>query len=74
MLEPRLMGNSLNLSPMIILLNLSLWGMIWGVLGMFLCVPFLVISMIVFSHLPQTRPIAVLLSRDGQVSTLSEEG
>ena len=73
-LEPRLMGNSLNLSPMIILLNLSLWGMIWGVLGMFLCVPFLVISMIVFSHLPQTRPIAVLLSRDGQVSTLSEEG
>ncbi|MEX2366942.1 MAG: AI-2E family transporter, partial [Pseudohongiellaceae bacterium] len=47
-LEPRLMGNSLNLSPMIILLNLSLWGIIWGIPGMFLCVPLLVISMIIF--------------------------
>ncbi|MDT8397443.1 MAG: AI-2E family transporter [Pseudomonadales bacterium] len=72
-LEPKMMGSSLNLSPMIILLNLSLWGMIWGVPGMFLCVPVLVIGMIVFSHLPQTRAIAVLLSRDGQISTLSDD-
>lgn len=71
-LEPRLMGNSLNLSPMIILLNLSLWGMIWGIPGMFLCVPFLVIVMIVLSHLPQTRSIAVILSRDGQISTMHD--
>lgn len=72
-IEPRLMGNSLNLSPLIILLNLSLWGLIWGIPGMFLCVPLLVISMIVFSHVPQTRPIAILLSRDGQISEIYEE-
>lgn len=72
-LEPRLMGNSLNLSPLIILLNLSLWGLIWGIPGMFLCVPLLVISMIVFSHVPQTRPIAILLSRDGQISQIYED-
>ena len=72
-LEPRLMGNSLNLSPLIILLNLSLWGLIWGIPGMFLCVPLLVISMIVFSHVPETRPIAILLSRDGQISEIYEE-
>ncbi len=53
------MGKSLNLSPLIILLNLSLWGLIWGIPGMFLCVPLLVISMIVFSHVPETRPIAI---------------
>ena len=72
-LEPRLMGDSFNLSPVIILFNLSLWGVIWGVPGMFLCVPFLVIVMIVFSHLPQTRPIAVVLSRDGQLNTLPDD-
>lgn len=72
-LEPRLMGNSLNLSPLIILLNLSFWGLIWGIPGMFLCVPFLVISMIVFSHIPQTRPIAIILSRDGQISQIYED-
>ena len=71
-LEPRLMGNSLNLSPLIILLNLSLWGLIWGIPGMFLCVPVLVISMIVFSHIPATRPIAILLSRDGRISEFYE--
>ena len=72
-LEPRLMGNSLNLSPLVILLNLSLWGLIWGIPGMFLCVPFLVISAIVFSHVPQTRSIAILLSRDGQIKDLMQE-
>ncbi len=72
-LEPRLMGNSLNLSPLIILLNLSLWGLIWGIPGMFLCVPLLVISMIVFSHVPQTRPIAILLSRDGQIRDIFQK-
>jgi len=72
-LEPRLMGNSLNLSPLIILLNLSLWGLIWGIPGMFLCVPLLVISMIVFSHVPQTRPIAIMLSRDGKIKDTYEQ-
>ncbi len=73
LLEPRMMGSSLNLSPMVILLSLTLWGMIWGIPGMFLCVPFLVISMIVFSHMPQTRALAVLLSRDGTLNILTDE-
>lgn len=68
-----MMGNSLNLSPMVILLNLSLWGAIWGIPGMFLCVPILVISMIFFSHMPQTRSIAVFLSRDGELTNLRGE-
>ena len=72
-LEPKFTGSTLNLSPTIILLNLSLWGVIWGIPGMFLSVPFMVISMIVFSHLPQTRTIAVLLSSDGRLSNLEED-
>jgi len=72
-LEPRFTGTTLNLSPTIILLNLSLWGAIWGIPGMFLCVPFLVITIIVFSHLPQTRSIAVMLSSDGKLSHIDEE-
>ncbi len=66
-LEPRLMGNSFNLSPIVILLNLGLWGYIWGITGMFLCVPFLIIITIVLSHFPQTRPIAIILSSDGRM-------
>ncbi len=64
-LEPRLMGSSFNLSPIVILLNLGLWGYIWGIPGMFLCVPFLIIITIILSHFPQTRAIAIILSSDG---------
>ena len=61
------MGSSFNLSPIIILLNLALWGIIWGIPGMFLCVPFLIIITIVLSYFPQTRPIAIILSSDGRL-------
>jgi len=66
-LEPRLMGNSFNLSPIVILLNLGLWQYIWGIPGMFLCVPFLIILTIILSHFPRTRPIAIILSSDGRL-------
>ena len=66
-LEPRLMGSSFNLSPVVILLNLALWNAIWGIPGMFLCVPFLIIVAIILSHFPQTRPVAIMLSSDGNL-------
>ena len=68
LLEPRLMGSRLNLSPIVILLSLGLWGSIWGIPGMFLCVPITVIIVIISSYFPATRPIAVLLSGNGELS------
>lgn len=67
-IEPRFLSNSLNLSPLIIIIALSLWGLIWGILGMFLAVPITVMLMIVFAHFETTRPIAILLSQDGNVN------
>lgn len=66
-LEPRLMGKSLNISSLVIILSLVLWGSIWGIIGMFLCVPIMVILNIIFSKFPQTRPIAILLSANGKI-------
>jgi len=66
-LEPKYMGKSLNLSPLVILFALGLWGVIWGVLGMFLAVPITVMMIILFAHFKATRPIAVLLSKNGQI-------
>lgn len=71
-LEPRLMGSRFNLSPIVILLNLALWGYIWGVPGMFLCVPFLIIITIILSYFPQTRPIAIILSSNGRLAVPEE--
>ena len=63
--EPKIMGSSLNLSPLVVILSLSLWGEIWGVTGMFLSVPIAVISMIVMSHIPAMRPFAIAMSETG---------
>ncbi|AWN73639.1 AI-2E family transporter [Legionella anisa] len=67
LIEPRYLSNSLNLSPLVILIALAVWGAIWGILGMFLSVPITVMMMIIFAHFEKTRPIAILLSQDGDV-------
>ncbi len=67
LIEPKLMGHRLNLSPLVILLSLGLWGSIWGIPGMFLCVPITAIIMITCSYFPESRPLAILLSGDGRL-------
>ncbi|MBR6347436.1 MAG: AI-2E family transporter [Spirochaetales bacterium] len=61
-LDPRLSGNSLNLSPFIILVALGIFGYIWGIVGMFLAVPLLSVLQIICANVDATRPIAMLIS------------
>ena len=66
-LEPKFMGKSLNLSPLVIIISLVLWGNIWGVTGMFLCVPIMVILNIVLSKFSKTRSLAIIFSASGKI-------
>lgn len=66
-IEPRLMGNTLNISPLIAIIALALWGAIWGITGMLLSVPITVAMIIVMAQFPKTRSIAILLSEKGKV-------
>lgn len=66
-LDPFLMGNSLNLSPFVILASLTIWGGLWGIPGAFLAVPITAVLVIVLSEFRGTRPIAVLMSRNGNL-------
>jgi AI-2 transport protein TqsA len=66
-LEPMLMGHTLNMSPFAIILSLAFWGTIWGIVGMFLSVPIMVLVMIVCAHIPSWRWVAILLSKDGRI-------
>lgn len=71
LLDPYLMGDSLNLSPLIILFSLAIWSKLWGIPGALLAVPFASVMLIVFQEFESTRPLAVLLSRHGK---LDEDG
>ena len=66
-LDPRIMGDNVNLSPLVIILSLSFWGAIWGIIGMFLSVPLMIIVVITFSKIPRFKPIAIFMSRSGAV-------
>jgi predicted PurR-regulated permease PerM len=61
-LEPRLLGERLGISPIMILLSLAFWGYLWGVPGMILSSPLVVSIKIILENIPQTRPIARLIS------------
>lgn len=69
-IEPRVMGNSLNISPFVVLLALVIWGAIWGVIGMLLSVPITVMMMIIMAQFDNTRGLAIMLSGNGDVSKL----
>jgi len=66
-LDPYLMGNSLNLSPFAILISLAAWSALWGIAGAFLAVPITACMVLVFAEFEGTRPIAILLSRNGRI-------
>jgi AI-2 transport protein TqsA len=69
---PRMQGDSLNMDPIVVLLSLAFWGLIWGMIGMFLSTPLTVMAMVILAQFDGTRWVAVLLSADGQPEKLRD--
>ena len=63
-IEPKLQGEGLNLHPVTILLALSFWGLLWGIVGMFLAAPITAAIRIVLMQFDMLRPIAKLMAGD----------
>jgi predicted PurR-regulated permease PerM len=61
MIEPKVMGESLNLSPVIILLSLVFFGWMWGIVGALLSVPIAASIKIVCENIEPLRPISILM-------------
>jgi predicted PurR-regulated permease PerM len=60
-IDPKVMGDSLGLSPITILLSLFVWGFIWGFAGMVIAVPMMVIIKIVCENIPVLESISIIL-------------
>ncbi len=60
--EPEVMGERLDLSPMLVLLSLLFWGWLWGAWGMVLAVPIASTIRIICENVRPLRPFAVLMS------------
>ncbi|NVK29831.1 MAG: AI-2E family transporter [Gammaproteobacteria bacterium] len=66
-IEPAMMGHSMNLSPTVIILSMVVFGSMWGIVGMILSVPMLVIVVTTLGAFKSTRSIATWLTEDGHI-------
>lgn len=60
-IEPKVMGKSLDLSPVVVLFALVFWGWMWGVTGMILSVPIMGVIKSILEAAAPTRPLAILM-------------
>ncbi len=60
--EPKVLGRTLSLHPVIVLLALLVWGTLWGPVGMVLAVPITATMQIVLEQVEEGRPIALALA------------
>jgi len=61
-IEPRVMGSSLDLHPVVILLTLILWGTLWGIVGMLLATPITAVMKILLERFEGTRVLADVMA------------
>ncbi|MDV7142761.1 AI-2E family transporter [Tropicimonas sp. TH_r6] len=72
-LEPRMIGRQLNLSPFVVLVALSLWTTLWGIPGAILAIPMTSMITIICAGFPDTRFIAILLAEKVEETQGTEE-
>ena len=65
LIYPRMQAQTQNIDPVVTLLALAFWTVLWGIPGAFLAVPLTLMSMMVFAQFPDTRWVAAFLSNDG---------
>ena len=61
-ITPFVMGRSLTLNPVLVLLSLTFWGWMWGIIGVLLAVPILAAFKIFCSHIEPMEPLAEFIS------------
>jgi AI-2 transport protein TqsA len=69
-LEPKIMGDTLGLHPVVVLMSLIFWGMLWGFAGMLLAIPMTASAKIIFGRIEVTKPIVSLM--EGHLEALDD--
>ncbi len=62
LIEPKILGEGVDLHPVTIIGSLIFWGLVWGIPGAFMAVPMTAAFRIVLEKIEPTRPFAELLA------------
>lgn len=60
-IAPKVLGDQLNLSPVVVLLSLLFWGWLWGIAGALMSVPIAASIKIICENIPMLNPISVMM-------------
>jgi len=60
-IEPVFMGNRTSLNTIVVITGLLFWGYLWGIYGMFLSVPMMVLTKVILSQIDGTEVFVRLL-------------
>jgi predicted PurR-regulated permease PerM len=60
-LDPKIIGDNMRISPLVVLASVAIWGYIWGFAGMILAVPMMVIIKIICENIPIMEPFSILM-------------
>ncbi|HDP99819.1 MAG TPA: AI-2E family transporter [bacterium] len=63
-IEPAVMGRSLNMSPLVVIMSLIFWGFVWGPIGMILAVPISSAIQIICRNIDVLKPISILIAEE----------
>ncbi len=69
-LEPKVMGDTLGLHPVVVLMSLIFWGILWGFAGMLLAIPMTASAKIILGRIEVTQPLVGIL--EGRLEALDE--
>jgi AI-2 transport protein TqsA len=64
-IDPKIEGRLMSISPFGVLLSIVFWGWMWGAVGALLAVPLTVAVVIVCRHVPGARGFATVVAGDG---------
>lgn len=61
-IDPKLQGQQIAVSPVVILVSILVWAWIWGIAGALLAVPMTIAIMVTCAHIHPLRPLSLMLS------------
>lgn len=66
-ITPSILGNRLKMNPVMVILSVAFWGWLWGIVGVFLAVPLLIVARLTLQHFEATQTLALMLAGSTEI-------
>jgi predicted PurR-regulated permease PerM len=72
-ITPTILGRTLRSGPVIVLSSVAFWGFFWGLPGVLIAIPLLIVQRYVYAQFESTYPLAIILGEEVSAPTSSRK-